>query len=143
MPRRSTKIYIITDGASRGNPGPSAIGYGIYDSDWNVIEEKAEYIGSATNNEAEYKAVVKALDCAAGHCRGEIEHFTDSKLVVNQLSGNWKVKADNLKPLIEDTFNKKRYFKSIAHMHLPRTHQRIRRIDDLANQKLDESGFTQ
>ncbi|MCL7414840.1 MAG: ribonuclease H, partial [ANME-2 cluster archaeon] len=68
------KVFVVTDGASRGNPGPSAIGYGIYDTDWVVIEEKAEYIGKGTNNEAEYRALVAALERAARYCKDEVEH---------------------------------------------------------------------
>ncbi len=141
MPKRIAKIFVITDGASRGNPGPAAIGFGIYSEAWNPLEEKTEYIGNATNNEAEYKAIIEALDCASGHCREEVEHYTDSELVVKQLNGEYRVRAKNLKPLIEQIFTKRQYFKSISHKHLPRSHQRIQRIDDLVNQELDLLGY--
>lgn len=137
-----TKIYIITDGASRKNPGPSAIGYGIYDERWNVLEEHAEYIGRATNNEAEYKAVIRALDRATGHCRGDVEHYTDSELVVNQLNGTYRVKASNLKPLIEEIFGKRAYFNSVTHRHLPRSNPYIQKIDSLVNRELDQVGYS-
>jgi len=140
MPR-IFRIFVVTDGASRGNPGPAAIAFGIYDENWNRLEEGTDYIGNATNNEAEYRALIKALHCAAGHCRNEVEHFTDSELVVNQLNGEYRVKADNLKPLIEEVFKKKHYFKSVSHKHLPREHERIERIDSLVNEKLDSLGF--
>lgn len=137
MPR-IRKIFIVTDGASRRNPGPAAIGFGIYDERWNRLEERADYIGDATNNEAEYKALIAALDCATGHCRGNVEHFSDSELIVRQLNGQYRVRAQNLKPLIEEVFNKRNYFDSVVHIHLPRENEKIQRINDLVNQKLDE-----
>lgn len=140
MPR-IFKIFIVTDGASRGNPGPAAIAFGIYDENWNRLEEGSDYIGDATNNEAEYRALIKALDCAAGRCRNEVEHFSDSELVVKQLNGEYRVKADNLKALIEEVFTKRQYFKSVSHKHLPREHERVQRIDSLVNEKLDSLGF--
>ncbi len=139
--RRVSKIFVVTDGASRGNPGPAAIAYGIYNEEWNRLEEGTDYIGNATNNEAEYRALIRALDCAAGHCRNEVEHFTDSELVVKQLNGEYRVKAENLKPLIEEVFTKRQYFKSVSHKHLPRSHERIERIDSLVNEKLDGLGY--
>jgi ribonuclease HI len=141
MPRFVSKIYIVTDGASRGNPGPAAIGYGVYSQDWNRFEEKTDYIGEATNNEAEYKAVIAALDCATGHCRQEVEHYSDSELIVKQLNGEYRVRARNLKPLIEAIFTKRQYFLSISHKHLPRSHERIQRIDKMVNRKLDGLGY--
>lgn len=139
--RRVSKVFIVTDGASRGNPGPSAIAYGIYDRNWNHLEEGSDYIGDGTNNEAEYRALIKALDCAAGHCRYEVVHLTDSELVVKQLNREYRVKADNLKPLIEEVFKKKHYFKSVSHKHLPRSHEKIERIDGLVNEELDSLGY--
>jgi ribonuclease HI len=141
MPKYTVKIHIVTDGASRGNPGPAAIAYGIYDTNWKVLDEKAEYIGSATNNEAEYKALIQALDCAAGHCRREVEHFSDSQLLIRQLNREYRVKAPNLKPLTEKIFIKRQYFESINHKHLPRSHQRIQRIDEMVNRMLDSLGY--
>jgi ribonuclease HI len=134
------KIQIVTDGSCRPNPGPAVIGYGIYDEHGNPLEERTEYIGYATNNEAEYKAIIAALDCATGYCRGDVEHFTDSELVVKQLNGQYRVRAQHLKPLIEEIFTKRQYFQSVIHLHLPRTNPKIQRIDDLVNQKLDEVG---
>ena len=141
MPERIALIRVITDGGARGNPGPAAIAYGIYDEKWKLLEEKKEYIGNATNNEAEYKALIKALDCATGHCRQEVEHYSDSELVIRHLNGEYRVKASNLKPLIEKVFTKRHYFESVTHRHLPRSNPRIQRIDDLVNQELDDLGY--
>lgn len=133
------KVFLVTDGASRGNPGPSAIGFGIYDEGWMPLEEYAEYIGVATNNEAEYKALIKGLHRCMKYCKGEVEHFTDSKLVVKQASGEWVVRAPNLKPLAEETSREKLRFKRVIHRCVPRTDPKIQRIDEIVNRKMNLS----
>ena len=135
------KVMVVTDGASRGNPGPAAIAFGLYDEDGNLLHEGAEYIGNATNNEAEYIALIRALDRCREYLRQEVEHYTDSQLVVNQLEGKWAVKAGNLKPLIKQISEMKRRFKPMVHKQLPRTNAMIRRIDSLVNDKLDRMGY--
>ena len=135
------KVFVVTDGASRGNPGASAIGYGIYDADWSVVEEKAEYIGKATNNEAEYRALVAALERAAHYCKDEVEHYSDSELMVKQLKGQYRVKAGNLKPLFEKVSKLRKKFASVKHQHVRRTDKRVARIDGLVNEALDRAGF--
>lgn len=135
------KVFLVTDGASRGNPGPSAIGYGIYDADWNVIEEKAEYIGKGTNNEAEYRALIAVLERAARYCRDDVEHYSDSELLVRQLKGQYRVKAGNLKPLFEKVSLLRKKFASVKHRHVRRTDSRVARIDALVNDALDGAGY--
>lgn len=135
------KIVVVTDGASRGNPGPAAIAFELYDEDRNLLHEEAEYIGNATNNEAEYIALIRALDRCREYMGQEVEHYTDSQLVVNQLEGKWAVKARNLKPLIKQISEMKRRFKSMIHKQLPRTNVMIRRIDRLVNEKLNQTGY--
>ncbi|MFW6041284.1 MAG: ribonuclease HI family protein [Thermoplasmatota archaeon] len=135
------KIYIVTDGACRDNPGPSAVGYGIYDENLDVIEEDGKYIGEATNNEAEYEALILALDRGTEYCRNRVEHFTDSQLVVNQLEGEWAIRADNLKELIDEVYQLQDFYESFTHKHLPRENERIQKIDEIANKVLDEEGF--
>jgi ribonuclease HI len=131
------KVFLVTDGASRGNPGPSTIGFGIYDGDWTPLEEHADFIGVATNNEAEYKALIKGLHECVKYCKGEVEHLTDSKLVAKQVSGEWVVRAPNLKPLAEEVFRKKLEFERVIHTYLPRTNAKIQRIDEIVNEKID------
>jgi len=138
---RHGKVIVVTDGASRGNPGPAAIAFGLYDEDENLLHEGAEYIGNATNNEAEYIALIRALDRCREYLAQEVEHYTDSQLVVNQLEGKWAVKAGNLKPLIKQISAMKRRFKPMIHRQLPRTNVMIRRIDSLVNEKLDRMGY--
>jgi len=138
---RLDKIYLVTDGGCRSNPGPASIGYGIYKSDWEKLKEDGEYIGKATNNEAEYEALILGLDEATEYCRNKVEHFTDSKLVVNQLEGEWAIKASHLKKLINKVNQHKEHFDSCTHKHLPRDNKRIQKIDQIANEILDEGGF--
>jgi len=101
------KLHIYTDGGSRGNPGPAAIGVVIKDGSDQLIHQFSQTIGRATNNLAEYQAVIAALKwlianknhlaglSLSGDCR--INFFLDSTLVVNQLNGLWKVKDANLR----------------------------------------------
>jgi ribonuclease HI len=135
------KIFLVTDGGSRGNPGPSAIGYGIYDQDWNVIDEKFEYIGKGTNNEAEYRALVAALERAARYCKDDVEHYSDSELLVKQLKGQYRVKAVNLKPLFGKVSTLSKKFGSVKHLHVLRTDKRLARIDGLVNEALDGARY--
>jgi len=130
-------VFLVTDGASRGNPGPSAIGFGIYDEHWTSLEERAEYIGVSTNNEAEYKALIEGLHACAEHSRGEVTHFTDSRLVAKQSSGEWLVRAPNLKPLADEVSAKRLPFARVIHVYRPRTDPKIQRIDALVNEKLE------
>ena len=132
-----TKVFLVTDGASRGNPGPSAIGFGIYDGDWKPLEEQAECIGVGTNNEAEYKALIKGLHKCVKYCKGEVEHLTDSKLVAKHVSREWVVRAPNLKPLAEEVSRKKMKFERVIHTYVPRTNPKIHRIDEIVNKKMN------
>jgi len=134
---RHKKVFLVTDGASRGNPGPSAVGFGIYDENWTPLEEHADFIGVATNNEAEYKALIKGLHECVKYCKGEVEHFTDSKLLAKQASGEWTVRAPNLKPLAEEVSRKKLEFERVIHTYGPRTDPKIQRIDEIVNRKMN------
>ncbi len=131
------KVFLVTDGASKGNPGPSAIGFGIYGEGWTPLEEHTEFVGMATNNEAEYKALIKGLQRCVKYCEGEVEHFTDSKLLAKQASGEWTVRAPNLKLLSAEVFRKKLQFEEVIHKYVPRTDPKIQRIDDIVNKKMN------
>ena len=131
------KVFLVTDGASKGNPGPSAIGFGIYGEGWMTLEEYTEFIGMATNNEAEYKALMKGLQRCMKYCEGEVEHFTDSKLLAKQASGEWTVSAPNLKRLAEEVSRKKLEFERVLHTYGPRTDPKIQRIDEIVNRKMN------
>jgi len=96
-------LYVFTDGGARGNPGPAAIGFLIKDNSGKILVEQGKPIGRATNNIAEYQAVIEALRWIASNIRyqtSSINFFLDSKLVVNQLNGLFKIKNKNLRNLI-------------------------------------------
>ena len=129
----AAKIY--TDGGSRGNPGHSAAAYVIMDMNDNVVEQAGQYIGVATNNQAEYAAFDRALNRARELGIDEIELFSDSQLVVNQLKGVYKVKNQELLPYYQDVKELADSFKKITFNHVPRELNKI--ADGLVNEALD------
>jgi len=100
MTKHFNSLKIYCDGGSRGNPGPAAAGAVFCDSDGQVVGEFHQYLGVATNNVAEYTAVLLAINELKNYSvTGPINFYLDSELVVRQLSGNYKVKNETLKPL--------------------------------------------
>ena len=95
------KLVLHLDGGARGNPGPAAIGVVIADPDGGVIDELAERIGVATNNVAEYEALLRGVARAAELGATELELINDSELVAKQLTGAYKVKHPAMKPLYD------------------------------------------
>lgn len=130
---------LATDGASRGNPGPASIAYTVHDANGTLLREHAATIGEATNNEAEYEALLHALRHLTDETNGRVHHVSDSQLVVRQLTGAYQVKAAHLRPLHEEASKLKARFDAVHHEHAPRTDTRIQRVDELANQALDEA----
>jgi ribonuclease HI len=90
------------DGGARGNPGPAAVGYRIEDEAGGVLDEAGRTIGVATNNEAEYRALITALARAAALGATEVEVRSDSELLMRQMTGRYRVKSPHLKPLWEE-----------------------------------------
>lgn len=132
------KLIIYTDGASRGNPGPASYGFTISDEKGKLLHEEGRYIGKTTNNVAEYTAVLEALKHAKeeyGNKHPRIELFADSKLVAEQLSGNFKIKAKHLKPLIEQIKILSLELGGVVFNHIPRSKNTL--ADQLANLALD------
>ncbi len=100
-------LKVFTDGGARGNPGPAAIGVVIKNQRGEIIHQKGQCIGQKTNNEAEYYALIYALQWLKDNLDNfdgalMINFFLDSKMIVNQMAGNYKVKAPNLKPLFNE-----------------------------------------
>jgi ribonuclease HI len=129
------KFTIYTDGGARGNPGPAGIGAVIYDEDKNIIAEISEYIGETTNNQAEYKAVIAAINKAKELGVQELEFVLDSELVVKQLNREYKVKNGDLAPLFVQIYNAVLGFKKVTFKHVPR--EQNKEADKLVNQALD------
>ena len=129
------KLTIHTDGGARGNPGPAGIGVVIADEKGSVIKEVAEYIGETTNNQAEYKAVVRAMEEAKKIGAGELDFYLDYELVVKQLKREYKVKNKELAPLFIKIFNRVQDFKKVSFTHVPR--ERNWHADSLVNKAID------
>lgn len=132
------QISVVTDGASRGNPGPGAIGFSIYAGKFReLLEEDSKCIGTATNNEAEYRALIWALERGIRHGASRVVHYTDSELMVKQLRGEYKVRARNLIPLVERIRELKKGYTRVEHVHVPRENRYVTRVDSNINEALD------
>lgn len=129
------KLVAYCDGGSRGNPGPSAFGVSIEDADGHEIEAIGETIGISTNNVAEYRAVIAALQRCAELGATEVEIRTDSQLLVRQLEGRYKVKAPHLQPLHAEARAAARALEAVSFTHVYRE-QNVR-ADALVNEALD------
>ncbi len=133
------KLIIYTDGASRGNPGKASYGFSIKDGSGKLIFEDGKYIGITTNNFAEYSAVLNALEYIVKNLSAkpsEINFFMDSKLVVEQLSGRFKIKSPNLIPLIYKIKALETNLNNVSYRHVPRSLNKV--ADALANKALDD-----
>lgn len=132
------KIKIFSDGGSRNNPGQAAIGYVIYDDTGNLLEICGKKIGIATNNEAEYTALLEALNGLKKLLNGEntkIACFLDSQLVVNQINKTFKVKEKRLIPFLEKFREYEKEFGKISVNLIPR--EKNQEADRMVNQALD------
>ncbi len=138
------KLIIFTDGGARNNPGPAGIGVVLYDENKKILETYKEYIGEATNNQAEYRALIKALELAQKYINSgqgqndqkvAIECFLDSELVVKQLNKEYKVKDPAIKELYNQVLDLS-IFKSISFTHVRREQNKL--ADKLVNEAIDE-----
>ena len=125
------KLIINTDGLSKGNPGPAAIGATLKDSKGKIVAIIAETIGITTNNVAEYRALIAALEKALKLGAKEVEIRSDSELMVRQISGRYKVKSEGLKPLCLAAGKLLAKFNAVKITHIPR--EQNAEADELAN----------
>jgi ribonuclease HI len=131
------KVVVHVDGGARGNPGPAAIGVVISTPDGEVLEEVKERIGVATNNVAEYRALLRGLECARALGASDIEVINDSELVARQLTGAYKVKHPAMKPLHAEATAALRGFDAWRVRSVRRAQNA--RADELVNEALDEA----
>jgi ribonuclease HI len=129
-----SRLTVNVDGGARGNPGPAAIGVVLRGED-EVLEEVGETIGEATNNVAEYRALLRGIELAAQHGASELELIGDSELVVRQVEGRYKVKNAGMKELHEEVKRALREFDSWSIRHVRRAENAD--ADRLVNQALD------
>jgi ribonuclease HI len=128
-------VTVHVDGGARGNPGPAAIGVVVSRPDGEVLDEVAERIGVATNNVAEYRALLRGLERAAALGARQVDLVNDSELVAKQVTGAYKVKHPAMKPLYEQAMSALRGFDRWSIRSVPRAQNA--RADALVNQALD------
>jgi ribonuclease HI len=131
------KVVVNVDGGARGNPGPAAIAAVASTPEGEALAERNAYIGEATNNVAEYRALLLGLDLARELGASEVEVMGDSELVARQIGGEYKVKHAGLKPLFIDAMRALREFDGWAVRAVRREHNS--RADELVNEALDEA----
>lgn len=129
------RLILWTDGGARGNPGPAGIGVVMTDAQGEVVAEIAEYIGEATNNQAEYRALIAGLTRAQELAATVVDIRMDSELVVRQLQGEYKVKNENMKPLYAQATALLKTFARYTIQHVRR--EQNTEADKLVNQALD------
>lgn len=129
------RAHVYFDGACRGNPGPASIGYVLITGD-GVVAEGSERIGRATNNQAEYRALIRALEVAADHGFDDLHIRGDSQLIVKQVTGAWNANDPELKELRVRVRELLDRFDSWKLEHVPR--EINERADQLANEALDD-----
>ena len=132
------KARLFTDGGSRGNPGPAAYGFVLEAEDGTVLAAHGERIGVATNNVAEYRALIAGLDKAAELGAGEVEVVSDSELLVKQMRGEYRVKNEALRDLSIQASRLARAIGDVTYTAVRREHNEL--ADRLVNEALDATG---
>lgn len=130
------RLILRTDGASRGNPGPAAAGVVIEREDGVVVARGKKPLGRMTNNQAEYRALILGLTAIARYEPSAVTVFLDSELVVNQMSGRYRVRDEALRPLYEQAMALVAALPDVRFAHVPRALNHL--ADRLANEALNE-----
>jgi ribonuclease HI len=136
FPEEAPQATMFADGGSRGNPGPAASGAVIIAPDGRVLREIGRYLGVATNNVAEWTALLSGLEAATELAIRRLAIRLDSELVVKQLKGEYRVKHPDLQPLHQRAKSLLRHFDSVDVRHVPRKQNKL--ADSLVNRVLDE-----
>jgi probable phosphoglycerate mutase len=132
------KARLSTDGGSRGNPGPAAYGYVLEAEDGTVLDARGDTIGVATNNVAEYRALLAGLASALERGIGELEVVSDSELLVKQMRGEYKVKSPTLRELVDEAQGLADRLERVRYTAVRREHNEL--ADRLVNEALDSAG---
>ena len=130
-------IYTNSDGGSRGNPGPGAIGV-LVRKDESVLAMYSEKIGKVTNNVAEYVGLIRALQLASTYTKDEVTCIVDSELIVKQLLGKYRVKNEILLKLFLKVQKLQENFNKIKYVHVKRENEFQKMVDFLLNVELDK-----
>jgi ribonuclease HI len=131
------RVVVNVDGGSRGNPGPAAVAAVATEPDGEVLAERSERIGEATNNVAEYRALLLGIELARELGADEVELVGDSQLIVRQVQGEYKVKQEHLRPLRDEVMRALDGFGSWSIRHVKRGENE--RADELLNEALDSA----
>ncbi|MCF7820063.1 MAG: ribonuclease HI family protein [Candidatus Pacebacteria bacterium] len=132
------ELIIFCDGGARGNPGPAGLGVAIYDKDKNILEQMSEYLGVTTNNQAEYRAVLKAIERVKELGASKLTFYLDSELIVKQMSGEYRVKNKELLPIYLKIRQLILNFEKVDFFHVRR--EANKEADRLANIAMDKKG---
>ena len=132
-------LQTFSDGGARGNPGPAAIGVVLCDEQGNIVQEASKTIGERTNNQAEYEAMLLALELALERKATRLICFGDSELIIYQMQGVYRIKDVHLKALSEKVKSMAARFESVTYRQVPREHPMIARADKLLNQTLNKA----
>ncbi len=135
----NSRLQTYTDGASRGNPGKAGVGALICDEKGNTVREASAFIGICTNNEAEYRALILALDLTLEMKAESVDCYMDSQLVVRQMTGQYAVKAEKMIQFWKQARERAAKFKKITFNHVPREHPLQQVADKLANRGIDDA----
>jgi len=133
-------LTLYTDGGARGNPGPAAIAYAIFDQTGVVLEQDAKYIGEHTNNEAEYEAVLWGLEMVRERSCGAVRVITDSELVAKQIGGEYRTRDGRMQQYADRVAINKKLFEFFEIVHARRSDERVALVDGLVNEELERRG---
>lgn len=135
-------LRIYADGGARPNPGPAAIGIVLCDVEDNIVHQHSKHIGECTNNMAEYQALIHAVRLGRQYCRGNVECYMDSELVVKQFNGQYRIKDPKMNRLFEELQGALHgSFDDFSLFRVPREHPLMREADKLANTALNKLGY--
>jgi ribonuclease HI len=133
-------LSVYTDGASRGNPGPASVGIVFKNESGKIVFEKQKELGKATNNEAEYQAIIQAMKHVNRHHPEKIIFYADSELMIKQMRGEYKIKNPGIQKLFLEAWNRtidfKKNGKEVKFVEIPR--EKNKEADALANKALDQ-----
>jgi len=138
--KKGDKLKIYVDGASRGNPGPAASAFLLVYND-TIIHEECDFIGTATNNTAEYRAIINALKVAERFSREHIQVYSDSNLAIQQINKKWKINYPHLSKMCKEVYKLCKKYEKVEFFHVGRNNPYIQKCDTLCNERLDAEGF--
>ncbi|MFX0032111.1 MAG: ribonuclease HI family protein [Candidatus Hodarchaeota archaeon] len=133
-------LKIYTDGAARGNPGPGASAF-LFVHNNKIIHQGVNFIGTVTNNQAEYQAIINALKAVRQFQTRHIQIYSDSNLVIQQINRKWKINVPHLQKLNNQVSQLKQNFEKVEFLYVRRNNPYIQKCDALCNEKLDSEGI--